>query len=120
MNRRLKTIPLKTESGGAFVILFVCMILSFPFRSNGQTTSDADPEISGAENILAPVKIDGKTLFLVRGIASYPASQRAATISKRIKKAAADKYYSGGFCKNHQWPGIPDDLCRGRIHNEYL
>jgi small-conductance mechanosensitive channel len=29
-------------------------------------------------------------MFLVRGISSYPASERAATISKRIKKAAAD------------------------------
>ena len=91
MNRGLKTIPLKTESGGAFVILFVCMILFFPFRSNCQTTNDVDQEISGVENILAPVKIDGNTLFFVRGISSFPASQRASVISKRIRKAAANK-----------------------------
>ncbi len=90
MYRRLKTITLKTESGQAFMIFLVCMILFFPFRSNCQTTGDADPEISGVENILAPVKIDGKTLFLVRGISSFPADQRAALISKRIKKAAAN------------------------------
>jgi small-conductance mechanosensitive channel len=94
MNRGLKTIPLKTESGGAFVILFVCMILFFPFRSNCQTTNDVDQEISGVENILAPVKIDGNTLFFVRGISSYPAAQRAATISRRINKAASDNTIS--------------------------
>ena len=75
MYHRLKTITLKTKSGGAFVIFLVCMILLFPFRSNCQTTSDVDPEISGVEKILAPVKIDGKTLFLVRGISSFPAGK---------------------------------------------
>ncbi len=121
MYHRLKTRTLKTKQDGAFVIFLVCIILLFPFRSNCQTTSDVDPEISGVEKILAPVKIDGKTLFLVRGISSLSCqSERASTISKRIKKAAADNIYPGGFCKNYQWPRIPDGFCRRGIYNEHL
>jgi small-conductance mechanosensitive channel len=83
--------PLKYESSRAFVIFLLCIILFPPQRSNGQTTNDVDPELAGVDKILAPVKIDGRNLFFVRGISSFPAEQRAATISKRIKKAAADK-----------------------------
>jgi small-conductance mechanosensitive channel len=37
-----------------------------------------------------PVRIDGTVLFPVRGIQSYPAEERARTIEKRIRDAAAD------------------------------
>jgi small-conductance mechanosensitive channel len=39
----------------------------------------------------APVTIDGKPLFLVRGVTSYPAQQRAGEIAARIRALAADR-----------------------------
>lgn len=78
-------------------MFFLFMLaISFIFTSGifGQSTNDVDavnPETAKNE---APVKLDGKTLFFVHGISSYPAELRAATISKRIKTAAEDN--SGG------------------------
>jgi small-conductance mechanosensitive channel len=105
MYRRPKTRTLKTESGGTFIIFLVFMIVFFPFRSNCQTSNDVDPEIAGIEKILAPVKIDGKTLFFVRGISSYPAGQRASAISKRIRKAAANNAIPADSVKITNGPG---------------
>lgn len=41
--------------------------------------------------VLAPVVIDGKTLFQLRGITSYPAHVRAATVRDRILRVARDR-----------------------------
>ncbi len=38
----------------------------------------------------APIVVDGKTLFRVRGIAAYPAEQRASDVAARIASIAAD------------------------------
>ncbi len=44
-----------------------------------------------AENTdMAPVIVDGHTLFKLRGISSFPAKQRAAIVSDRIKAIARD------------------------------
>jgi hypothetical protein len=45
---------------------------------------------TAAEYTVAPVTLDGNTLFRVRGISVMPAKERAANISRRIKAAAAD------------------------------
>ena len=47
--------------------------------------------MQGVRQDVAPVKLDGKVLFYVRGISSFPAELRAATISKRLRKAASDR-----------------------------
>jgi small-conductance mechanosensitive channel len=73
-----------------YLIFTVSIIVLFPLNSSGQETSDVDPSLQGAQQDVAPVKLDGKVLFYVRGISSYPAELRAATISKRIKKASSD------------------------------
>jgi len=39
---------------------------------------------------LAPVQIDGRTLFSVPGITSFPAARRAAAVRQRIEELAAD------------------------------
>ncbi len=39
---------------------------------------------------LAPVEVDGVKLFKVRGASSFPATDRAAAIARRIEAAAAD------------------------------
>jgi small-conductance mechanosensitive channel len=44
-----------------------------------------------AEIPRSPVVIDGEQLFLVRGITSYPAGQRARDIESRIRALAADR-----------------------------
>lgn len=47
-------------------------------------------EPAGAEVQTAPVRLDGRTLFTVRGISSMPAEDRAAAIAKRIRDVAGD------------------------------
>ena len=49
---------------------------------------------SEAEMPSAPVVIDGRTLFRVRGTSSFPAERRAAGIAERIKAVAADRSVS--------------------------
>src|SRR3954452_11084439 len=52
----------------------------------GQTAAPpAEVEIA-----TAPVVVDGVELFRVRGVSSYPADTRAASIEDRIAQAAAD------------------------------
>jgi small-conductance mechanosensitive channel len=55
-----------------------------------QQTGEMDPEMMQEQKLLAPVKVDGDVLFLVRGTTAFPAADRAAAISKRIRKAAAN------------------------------
>jgi small-conductance mechanosensitive channel len=38
----------------------------------------------------APVKVDGRTLFTVRGVSSLPANERAQAIAQRIEQVARD------------------------------
>src|SRR5262249_44254206 len=49
---------------------------------------------SEAEVPSAPVVIDGRTLFRVRGTSSFPAERRAAGIAARIKAVADDRTVS--------------------------
>ena len=55
--------------------------------SASPTTSDVD---TPPEYLRAAVTLDGKVLFYVRGISSYPAERRAREISEKIRKIAAD------------------------------
>ncbi|MCM3873253.1 MAG: hypothetical protein ND895_21435, partial [Pyrinomonadaceae bacterium] len=65
---------------------------------------DVSSEKSGAsetgndieEGRMAPVEIDGKVLFLVRGSSAFPAEERTAAIANRIKAVAADQTISPG------------------------
>src|SRR5262245_2967303 len=51
---------------------------------------DADRSAQQDEVVTAPVEIDGAELFRVRGVSSYPAPLRAASIRERIIAAAKD------------------------------
>ena len=44
----------------------------------------------------APVVLDGRVLFPLQGIPSYPAEERARIISARIQDLATDKTFSPG------------------------
>jgi small-conductance mechanosensitive channel len=79
----------------AFLLRRFCLIaipvlfmIAGPLTAQG--TGEMDLEMMQAQNLLAPVKVDGKVLFLVRGSTTFPAADRAAAISKRIRKAASD------------------------------
>jgi small-conductance mechanosensitive channel len=80
----------RLKKGGIFFLIVLTVSFLFITGISGQSTSDIDADLSETAKIEAPVKLDGKTLFFVQGISSYPAEMRAATISKRIKTAAED------------------------------
>ena len=67
----------------ACFLIFFWTLLSL----SGQAIPPAE-EISEVETV--PVMIDDMVLFLVVGIRTYPAAERARLISQRIKKIAAD------------------------------
>jgi small-conductance mechanosensitive channel len=79
-----------TKHASLFLFVMICVSFCMPTFSSGQATTEADLELTGIQQSTAPVKVDGNILFYVRGISSFPAQQRAATISKRIRTAAAD------------------------------
>jgi small-conductance mechanosensitive channel len=79
--------------------LIICVLLLIPVRSGAQDNFDSDPEFPGIQQPLAPVKVDGKVLFNVRGMSSFTAEQRAEAVSKRIKNAAADQTVSADSVK---------------------
>lgn len=56
----------------------------------GQPQSGAGAAREEAEGAAAPVIVDGRVLFVVRGVPSYPAQQRAALIERRIRELGAD------------------------------
>jgi small-conductance mechanosensitive channel len=69
-------------------VLFILTMI--PAGSAAQESGDTDPELPVTQQHVAPVKVDGKVLFRVRGISSFTAEQRATAISQRIMEAAAD------------------------------
>jgi small-conductance mechanosensitive channel len=88
----LRTIPLPARFRPTYSLLKVitlCFVL-IPFFGFSQVTSDVDPSLQSTDKNLAPVKFEGKVLFYVRGVSAFPADERAITISRRIRKAAAD------------------------------
>ncbi|MCB1967805.1 MAG: hypothetical protein KDI64_17685, partial [Candidatus Accumulibacter sp.] len=49
-----------------------------------------------AEIVTAPVEVDGRVLFNVRGVTSFPAEARAAAIAARIERYASDPAADAG------------------------
>jgi small-conductance mechanosensitive channel len=58
-------------------------------QGSAPATSRSDTDALEYER--APVTLDGKVLFEVRGIPAYPAEERAKTIKQRIEEIAADR-----------------------------
>ncbi len=54
----------------------------------------------------APVTVNGYTLFMVRGISSFPAEKRATAIAERIVQAAADPAVSPGSLQIEEGEGF--------------
>jgi small-conductance mechanosensitive channel len=87
---KVKTITsaLKIRHKASLLLIFSTLYFIFTPFAIGQSVNIADPELAGNQKNMAPVRIDGRQLFYVSGISSYPAGQRAAKIVKRIKNAA--------------------------------
>jgi len=82
-----------------FICLLFLLQVLIPANAVAQQTQDIDPEVEGSAQSKAPVKVDGKTLFYVRGVQSHPAEVRAGTISKRIQTAATNTAISSDSVK---------------------
>jgi small-conductance mechanosensitive channel len=74
------------------IICILTLVLSL---ASSQTVYSAEPSqpAAGREAAMqtSPVRIDGAVLFAVRGIAAYPAQERAAAIAGRIIALADDR-----------------------------
>ena len=71
----------------------ILLLLSVPFVLDSYAVPSADSIKTGENNLsvgqsTAPVKFEGKILFYVRGITSFPAEERARVISERMKNIA--------------------------------
>jgi small-conductance mechanosensitive channel len=64
----------------------------------GAAAENAEPGVSRVDDIKAlseaPVIIDGRTLFRVRGVSAYPGKRRAQEIADRIRELARDETVS--------------------------
>lgn len=79
------------------VAVFMLTFLGYfilPVSASAQQNPAIDSEIDIVIPETAPVKLDGKVIFSVRGISSYPAEKRAAAISDRIARAASNEAIS--------------------------
>lgn len=59
-------------------------------QTEGSSGEDASLIASEREAVTAPVVVDGRVLFRVRGVTAFPAADRAATIAQRIRTVADD------------------------------
>jgi small-conductance mechanosensitive channel len=66
-------------------------LLILSIALNGQPTPQGTPAVPQA-----PVEVDHKTLFAVRGVLSFPAQARAAAISRRIQELSKDITFAPG------------------------
>lgn len=69
---------------------FLTLLLGFALLGAGANAALGAAEPSDVEEPSAPVIVDGRTLFRVRGGASYPPEERAAAITGRITALARD------------------------------
>src|SRR5512143_4240416 len=69
-----------------FFILVLLTLITAPLSHAQQSPAPPAPAASSHET--APVVIDGKTLFSVRGVQAFPAAERAASVEERIRKVA--------------------------------
>lgn len=70
---------------GALALISLCTL-----PATAQSAETATTLIESSTASTAPVVIDGRTLFRVRGVTAYPAEKRAKDIAARIVTFAAD------------------------------
>jgi small-conductance mechanosensitive channel len=72
-----------------FVSSILLLSMSLPTFTTGQELNGDNLKLEIPPKV-APVMVDGNVLFYVPGSTSYPATERAGVISRRILKAASD------------------------------
>ena len=75
-----------------WVTFLALQALQLPQSAHGQAGGRevASTLEAEADRLTAPVTLDGRALFRVRGFSAFPAAERAAAISKRIMAIADD------------------------------
>lgn len=73
-----------------FVRTFFALWLAVPLTAHAQTAANGPALAEQAGEHLAPVEVDGASLFYVAGIKAFPAEKRARLIADRIREAASD------------------------------
>ena len=84
--------------GRVFCALLVCALLWLS-ASRAFAQASSSGELAGAADELvetAPVMLDGRELFRVRGIQVYPAQKRAHAISERLLELARNRRFEPG------------------------
>jgi len=81
------SIPARHADYYAFLFLVLTTLPPFLMAQG----SPAQPGSETGTVHVAPVVIDGKQLFLLRGITSYPAHERAKAVRERIIDVAANE-----------------------------
>ena len=74
-------------------LLMTALATIMPADNAAAQQSSDNPGIIIAERGIAtaPVSIDGRVLFRVRGVTAFPATERAAAIAGRVRSVAADQ-----------------------------
>jgi len=78
------------------VLVVLCLLVVLLPAAAGESNAPPATDSGAQEIVLAPVSIDGETLFHVRGISSFPAERRAKEISSRIEQLASDPAFDPG------------------------
>jgi small-conductance mechanosensitive channel len=76
--------------GGLLLLTMVATAPAPPVTMAQPTGEEAAVVATEMGANTAPVMLDGRVLFRVRGVSAYPAEQRARAIAERIKALAAD------------------------------
>ena len=78
-------------------------------QSKDPEAKDASLIASEREVVTAPVVVDGRVLFRLRGVTAFPAADRAARIAERIRAVAADAAISPNalhLVANEHWTEV--------------
>jgi small-conductance mechanosensitive channel len=87
----------RAKSAAALLFLALLWAQAVSFVGNAAAATPAGEPSAAATDVdrldadWAAVTLDGAALFEVRGLPAYPAKERAAVISRRIKEVAADE-----------------------------
>jgi hypothetical protein len=103
-NNLSESASLKPDRLGRMLLLAILTAIAFG-ASGGLANAQGDgANLLALERMpqLAPVRIDGRTLFQVRGVSAYPAAERAQAIVGRIKDVASDSSVSSNSLRRRR------------------
>ena len=97
---------------GVLQLALALLAWSMPVRA--QEAAEQAPAEETAEQVTAPVALDGVTLFRMRGVSAFPAERRAGEISSRIKALAADRSFPAESLSVQETPLGSEVVAGGR------